>query len=132
MISGEEIRKGFADRGYRGHGITHLPIYLSGQRKGVTTRKLKKEIKYRSAIEPHIGHMKSEGKLRMNFLKGFLGACFNALLCAVGHNLRLIERHLKKVFLYFKLLFKKRDKPVFIFENRFLIFNGFYSAVFLF
>ncbi|NGX54090.1 MAG: hypothetical protein K1000chlam4_00813 [Chlamydiae bacterium] len=44
----------------------------------------------RQAIEPHIGHMKNDGKLGKNYLKGPSGDLFNAILCGVGHNLRLI------------------------------------------
>ncbi|MGL4371150.1 MAG: transposase [Alphaproteobacteria bacterium] len=73
---------------------------MSGQKRGVT-KAIKKRIKRRSAIEPHIGHMKAEGKLRRNFLKGTLGDALNALLCAVGHNLRMI---LRKILSFFMLL----------------------------
>ena len=49
----------------------------------------------RSAIEPAIGHMKNEGKLRRNWLKGSLGDALNAVLCGAGHNLRIILRALR-------------------------------------
>ncbi len=62
------------------------------------TRTLKKHLKRRSAIDPHIGHMKSEGKLRRNNLKGAIGDALNALLCAIGHNMRLIWRHIRSLF----------------------------------
>ncbi|MEB3702283.1 IS5 family transposase domain protein [Candidatus Bealeia paramacronuclearis] len=64
---------------------------MSGQNRGVT-KAIKKRLKRRSAIEPHIGHMKADGNLRRNFLKAILGDAFNALLCAVGHNLRMNPR----------------------------------------
>lgn len=92
-ISGNDITKIFVDRGYRGHGITDKNVYISGQRKGMTAS-LRKELKRRSAIEPHIGHMKSEGKLAKNYLKGIIGSKINALMCAIGHNLRMIWRHI--------------------------------------
>src|SRR3990167_3192306 len=44
--------------------------------------------------------MKSEGKLRRNFLKGILGDALNALLCAVGHNLRMILRKILSFFMF--------------------------------
>jgi len=47
-------------------------------------------IKKRQAIEPHIGHIKSEGKLCRNRLKGKLGDKLNALLCGIGHNIGLL------------------------------------------
>ena len=48
------------------------------------------ELKRRSAIEPVIGHMKNDGHLGRNFLKGYAGNQANAVLTAIGHNFRLI------------------------------------------
>ena len=58
-------------------------------------RGLKAMIRRRSAIEPTIGHMKSDGKLGRNWLKGALGDALNAVLCGAGQNLRLIINKLK-------------------------------------
>ncbi|MBU0916440.1 MAG: IS5/IS1182 family transposase, partial [Gammaproteobacteria bacterium] len=44
----------------------------------------------RSAIEPTIGHMKSDGRLDRNPLKGALGDALHAVLCGAGHNIRLL------------------------------------------
>ena len=43
-------------------------------------------------IEPTIGHLKNNGRLGRNFLLGKLGDKLNAVLCACGHNLRLMLR----------------------------------------
>lgn len=51
---------------------------------------IKRELRRRSAIEPVIGHMKAEGHLGQCYLKGSAGDAANAILTAVGHNLRLI------------------------------------------
>ena len=91
------IEQAFVDKGYKGHDVEGTKVYISGQKRGMT-RTLKKHLKRRSAIEPHIGHMKSEGKLRRNYLKGAIGDAFNAVLCAIGHNLRLIWRHIRSLF----------------------------------
>lgn len=77
------------DKGYRGHCVEGKSIFISGQKKGLT-KWLKSQMKRRQAIEPHIGHMKNDGKLGRNYLKGPLGDCLNAVLCGIGHNLRLI------------------------------------------
>lgn len=92
-LSGAKIKCAFVDRGYRGHNIPNnvCNIFISGSKKGITPA-LKKALKRRSAIEPHIGHMKSDGKLSVNYLKGILGDKLNAILCAISHNLRLITR----------------------------------------
>ncbi|MDW9249341.1 putative transposase [Burkholderia cepacia] len=52
-------------------------------------------IRRRSAIEPAIGHMKADGKLDRNWLKGALGDAIHAVLCGAGHNLRMIPRKLR-------------------------------------
>jgi len=69
-------------------------IWGSGQKRFVT-RSLKAMIRRRNAIEPTIGHMKSDGKLDRNGLKGAFGDALNAVLCGAGHNLRLIINMLK-------------------------------------
>ena len=92
-FSGVTIEKAFVDKGYKGHGIEDKKVFISGQKRGVT-RWVKGQMKRRQAIEPHIGHMKSDGKLNRNFLKGILGDKLNAILCGIGHNLRLIIRKL--------------------------------------
>lgn len=107
-ITGVEIESAFVDRGYKGHGVesdplrNHTKIFISGQRKGIT-KSLKKQLKRRSAIEPMIGHMKQEGKLGLCRLKGIIGDQINALLTGVGHNLRLILNHIRKLLKLKKL-----------------------------
>ncbi len=95
-ISGITIKEAFADRGYKGHDVSDKQVILARQ-KGLSL-KLKRALKRRNAIEPHIGHMKTEGKLRRHWLKGILGDQLNALLCAIGHNMRLL-----RAFLFFIL-----------------------------
>jgi IS5 family transposase len=52
-------------------------------------------IKRRSAIEPTIGHMKTDGRLARNPLKGALGDALHAVLCGAGHNIRLLLKKLR-------------------------------------
>jgi IS5 family transposase len=94
-LTGREIERAYADKGYRGHNAPKpLRVFLSGQKRGVFGT-IKRELKRRSAIEPVIGHMKSDGHLGRNYLKGRHGDHTNALLSAVGHNLRLVLRWLR-------------------------------------
>jgi transposase, IS5 family len=92
-LSGRTIKEAFVDKGYRGHSVKNTEIHISGKKRGLT-RWLYAKIKRRQAIEPHIGHMKNEGKLGRNYLKGILGDFLNATLCGIGHNLKLIVRNL--------------------------------------
>ena len=82
------------DRGYKGVAIDGVKIYHPGLRRGIT-RGLRAMIRRRSAIEPAIGHMKTDGKLDRNWLKGAPGDAMHAVLCGAGHNLRMILRKLR-------------------------------------
>jgi IS5 family transposase len=76
------------DKGYAGINIEGVRILRSGQKWGATWA-LEAMIKRRSAIEPVIGHMKMDGRLGRNPLKGQLGDAIHALMWGAGHNLRL-------------------------------------------
>ena len=52
------------------------------------TRAVKRWLKRRSAIEPVIGHMKSDNGMARNLLKGIEGDKINALLSGCGFNMR--------------------------------------------
>lgn len=97
-LTGQAPKRVFADKGYKGQGVECCEVYLSGTRK--LPPRLKRELKRRSAIEPAIGHMKSDGKLGRNHLKGTLGDAQNALLCGAGHNLRKILACLRLLFAF--------------------------------
>lgn len=100
-----QVQRSFVDRGYRGHKIKEPQVLISGRRRGMTPQ-MKKELKRRSAVEPVIGHMKTDGKLGRNYLLGELGDRINALLCGAGHNIRLILKKLREklLFLFAELL----------------------------
>jgi IS5 family transposase len=95
-MTGVAVARGYVDRGYRGHGLDHRRIFISGQRRGITPT-IRRELRRRSAIEPVIGHMKADGRLDRNFLTGVRGDAINALLCGAGYNLRLILNHLRRL-----------------------------------
>ena len=94
-LTGREIERAYVDKGYRGHNAPKpLRVFISGQKRGVFGA-IKRELRRRSAIEPVIGHMKSDGHLGRNYLKGRHGDQANAVLSAVGHNLRLVLNWLR-------------------------------------
>jgi len=87
-LTGREIERAYVDKGYRGHDAPNRHrVFISGQKRGVFGA-IKRELRRRSAIEPVIGHMKAEGHLSRCYLKGTAGDAANAILTAVGHNLR--------------------------------------------
>ncbi|PRX31875.1 transposase, IS5 family [Meinhardsimonia xiamenensis] len=95
-LTGRRVKRVYADRGYRGHGVERegLEVILSHTR-GITSPTIRREMRRRNAIEPVIGHMKADGLLERNHLAGPDGDAINALLCAAGHNLRLLARWLE-------------------------------------
>lgn len=54
-------------------------------------------IKRRTAIQPIIGHMKMDGRLDRNPLKGALGDAMHAVLSGAGHNIRLLLKNLRLI-----------------------------------
>jgi IS5 family transposase len=87
------------DRGYQGAELEGIRILRSGQKRGIS-RTLHAMIKRRSAIEPTIGHMKTDGRLARNPLKGALGDALHAVLCGAGHNIRLLLKKLRLLFTF--------------------------------
>lgn len=85
----------FVDLGYRKHDYLGAARVHVGQSKKGKERGLHRWIKRRAAIEPSIGHMKTDGRLGRNHLLGKVGDHQNAVLSAAGHNLRLILNRLK-------------------------------------
>ena len=94
ILTDQKPEFAFVDRGYRGHGVENVKVFLSGAKRGVT-RTIAKLLRRRSAIEPMIGHMKNDGRLTRCPLKGTDGDAIFAVLCGCGHNIRMILRHLR-------------------------------------
>jgi IS5 family transposase len=94
-LTGCVIERAYVDKGYRGHSTANpRRVFISGQKRGVFGV-IKRELKRRSAIEPVIGHMKTDGHLGRCHLKGPDGDAANVILTAVGHNLRRVLAWLK-------------------------------------
>jgi transposase, IS5 family len=87
---GATLSRIVADRGYRGHNAPpghKFKVYISGQRRRVT-QTIKRKLRRRSAVEPVIGHAKSEHRMGRNYLAGTQGDAANAVLAAAGYNFR--------------------------------------------
>ena len=94
LLTGNKPERCYVDLGYRGHDVEDTQVFKARQKRGVT-KSIRRELKRRNAIEPVIGHMKNDGLLDRNYLKGVDGDAINVILCAAGQNLRLILRHLR-------------------------------------
>ena len=88
-VTGIGIERAYVDRGYRGHDADRARVVLAGQKRGLTPT-IRRERRRRNAIEPVIGHIKSDGHLGPNFLRGPERDAANVILAAAGHNLRLL------------------------------------------
>jgi transposase, IS5 family len=87
---GVSLSRIVGDRGYRGHNAPpdhRFKVYISGQKRRVTEQ-IKRELRRRSAVEPVIGHTKSEHRMGRNYLAGQHGDAINAVLAAAGYNFR--------------------------------------------
>ena len=88
-ITGVAVADAYVDKGYRGHGYAgSAAVHIAGQRKKNTTRAERKRRRRRSAIEPKIGHLKSDHRMGRCFLARLCGDAINAVLAAAGSNLR--------------------------------------------
>ena len=80
----------FVDNGYKGHAETVTSVHVARKKRTYATCWLKQQMRSRNAIEALIGHSKRDGQLKRNYLKGKQGHRLNALLSAVGYNLRRV------------------------------------------
>jgi IS5 family transposase len=87
-----------ADRGYRGATLENLAIRLILSHTRKPPPALKRLLKRRQVVEPVIGHMKADGLLDRNWLKGERGDALHAVMCGAGHNLRLILARLRALY----------------------------------
>jgi transposase, IS5 family len=95
-LLGNTIERLHTDAGYRGHNGPpeyKFKVYTAKQKRRVTPQ-IKREMRRRSAIEPVIGHLKSEHRMDCNYLAGRHGDANNAILAAVGYNFRRLIRWL--------------------------------------
>ena len=85
-----KLESAYVDRGYKGHGVTDVSVFMDQKKKKSETKSFRKWLKRRAAIEPLIGHMKNDGGAKKNHLLGTEGDAINALMMAIGFNLRKI------------------------------------------
>ena len=86
-ISKKKIKNVYTDQGYRGHGIKDKNIIVCGRIPKSATRSRRYWMLRGAAIEPSIGHLKSDHRLSRNYLKGVAGNQANVILAACGYNL---------------------------------------------
>jgi IS5 family transposase len=98
IVGTEKITKipvveGNVDKGYRKHDYKgSATIRLAGSSNAALSWSQRKRKRRRSAIEPVIGHLKSDHRLDRCFLKGRVGDANNLIGSAAGFNMRKLLR----------------------------------------
>ena len=96
-FTGAAVRRVHGDKGYRGHNYPdRFKVWISGQARRVT-QVIRREMRRRAAVEPVIGHLKDDHRMRRNHLKGREGDRINAVLAAAGYNFSLLLRWFRRL-----------------------------------
>jgi transposase, IS5 family len=93
ILTDTRPRRFFVDRGHRSRSVETPAVYIAGSTRGMTPA-LKRNLQRRSAIEPIIGHMKTDGLLTRCALKGTHDVALHTVLWGRGHDICLILAHL--------------------------------------
>jgi len=97
---GASIQRVVADRGYRGHNAPpdhKFKVFVTEQKRGMT-KAIKREMRRRAAVEPVIGHAKSDHRMDRNYLVGSKGDAVNAVLAGAGYNFRRLIAWLRRIW----------------------------------
>jgi len=97
ILSNSAIKDVYVDLGYRGVDQQNPDVSIKhrGKYKSLTAQE-RRLLKRRQAIEPIIGHLKSDHRMGRCHLKGAEGDAIHAVLCAAGYNIRWLMRMIRK------------------------------------
>ena len=94
------IKQVVADLGFRGKEVDAdnpgVQIIHRGRLKSLSAQE-RRWLNRRQAVEPAIGHLKSDHRLDRCWLKGALGDALHAISCAAGYNLRWLLRAIARL-----------------------------------
>ena len=91
--TGKVPKQVVVDLGYRGVDQDNPGVEIIHRGKDRSlTRPQRRWLKRRQAIEPAIGHLKSDNRMDRCWLQGTTGDALHAVLCAAGYNLRWLLR----------------------------------------
>ena len=95
---GRSPTQAIVDLGFRGVDADNpgVEIIHRGRYKSLTSQH-KRWLKRRQAIEPMIGHTKSDNRMDRCWLQGALGDALHALSCAAGYNIRWLLRAIARL-----------------------------------
>ena len=99
-LIGNKVGEAHVDMGYRGHDYDGaVAVHVDKRRRGRMPQALWRWMKRRAAVEPSIGHLKSEHRLERNRLKGVAGNAINAVLAAAALNFHKLLGAFWRIFL---------------------------------
>ncbi|HMN17349.1 MAG TPA: transposase [Ignavibacteriaceae bacterium] len=107
LLEKASIKTATVDRGYRGISkinevIIQIPKpFNKNTIKKYKQSKLKNQFRRRTAIEPIIGHLKSDHRMKRNFYKEITSDSINVMLSAAAYNFKRMMRKWKSSFYYF-------------------------------
>jgi IS5 family transposase len=98
-----KLKQIVVDLGFRGVDADNPDVQIihRGRFKSMTSQQ-RRWLRRRQAVEPAIGHLKSDNRMDRCWLQGALGDALHALSCAAGYNIRWLLRALAR--LGFKLV----------------------------
>ena len=91
-LTNVKIQQATCDQGYRGHGVEDATVLIVPRRKNKASKAIRHWWRRRNAIEPIIGHSKSDHRLNRNQLAGELGDQLNVIFAACGFNIKKLLR----------------------------------------
>jgi len=92
-ITGQSPEDVVIDQGYKGHDYSgSAQVHIVKKLSKSITKPIRNMLKRRAAIEPVIGHLKSDHRMDRNYLRGVEGDRNNAILAGIGFNLRKLLR----------------------------------------
>lgn len=95
---GRAPKQGVVDLGFRGVDADNpgVEIIHRGKFRSLTQRQ-RRWLKRRPAVEPVIGHLKSDHRMDRCWLKGAMGDALHVVLCVAGYNLRWLMRAMARM-----------------------------------
>jgi len=118
-LTGWEAGTAYCDQGYKGNPekLDETNVHVCRGRKKSMTMTVWNWVKRRAAVEPIIGHLKSDNRMERNHLRGIEGDKINALLAGCGFNIRKLLRELFG-FIFWLLAGACGDKKALIGKQR--------------
>ena len=86
------------DLGFRGVDADNPDVQIihRGKFKSMTSQQ-RRWLRRRQAVEPAIGHLKSDNRMNRCWLQGALGDALHSISCAAGYNLRWLLRAIARL-----------------------------------